>query len=236
MAAKPTLKGTNRLLRITVPQAIIDRAEEADSSHCMIADAIRAALPDVKSVSVDVATIRFTDPAKRQRYVYLTPLPVQQALIDFDQGTHTKEFTFALKRAAQVVEAGRSRTNKDGTTSRVSEAAQGISGGGKRGGVPTRLGGKVPPKGPLGDPPGKRPRRSVVAASSAETKTAVARPTRKPAKKMTAAEQRAAAIQRAKQQAAGRDRGASTQELDSNVALATNKWRVRVYGLKQLRP
>jgi hypothetical protein len=228
MGNKATLKGTNRKIGVTVTQPIIDRAEQRDSGHCMIADAIKAALPDVKTVSVDLASIRFTDPVKKQRYVYFTPTPVQRALVDFDQGTHTEQFTFHLIRAAQVVESGR-HTAADGTSKRPSAAVQGISGGGRHGTKPTKLGGTLPVRGPLGSPPGRRPRRPLKEADKAGDVSSTP-------KKMTAKEQRTAALKRAKEQTAARDRGEPTTKTGSNVALHVSRWQVREFGLRQLRP
>jgi hypothetical protein len=84
-------------LSITVTPDIIENAERRSSSHCMWADAVRVAFPTAKSVSVDLQTIRFTDPAKKLRYVYLTPRAAQISLVLFDQGTHTEPTTVTLR-------------------------------------------------------------------------------------------------------------------------------------------
>jgi hypothetical protein len=47
-------------LTIRVDQDLIDFSKDRDSSHCMIAEAIRDARPDVRAVSVDLQTIRFS--------------------------------------------------------------------------------------------------------------------------------------------------------------------------------
>lgn len=224
---KRTLKGTNRRITVDVAQTTIDRSEQADSSHCMIADAVRAAVPEAESVSVDLVTIRFTDRAKRQRYIYLTPLRVQQALVDFDQGRHNEPFKFMLAKAVQVVEAGR-RKEPDGRTKFPSRAIQGVVGASNRS-QPTKLGGVLPPVGALSS---KGSRRKGVTAAAPATPITSANVT---PKKPTAAEKRAAATRKAEAQVAARDRGEPVTKTDSNITLAATPSRVRKFGMKQLR-
>jgi hypothetical protein len=76
----------------------------------MIADAIKTAVPNAQSVSVDLSTIRWTDPVRELRYIYLTPRRAQIALIDFDAGRVPKPFDVQLAGAAQVVRAMWHRT------------------------------------------------------------------------------------------------------------------------------
>ena len=146
------LTSTRRVFTIDVTQPIIDQSEEKNSDHCMIADAIRVALPDANAVSVDLMTIRYTDPVKRQRYIYLTPREVQRALINFDQGEHAAPFTFKLKNPVQVVASGGYRKLPDGTTGNPSRKVQGIStvSGGS---PPVKLGGELPGRAELGSVP-----------------------------------------------------------------------------------
>ena len=93
---------------IDVPQWIIDRAIQKSSQHCMIADAIKEALPEASSISVDLQTIRMTDRAAEKRYIYLTPDNCQLSLIAFDQGEQVKAWSFALPaRPLQIVNSGR---------------------------------------------------------------------------------------------------------------------------------
>jgi hypothetical protein len=89
-------------LTITVTEEIIKNAEARSSSHCMWADAVRVAFPTAKSVSVDVQTIRFTDPDKKLRYVYLTPRAAQVSLVLFDQGIHTEPMSVNLRHGSVV--------------------------------------------------------------------------------------------------------------------------------------
>lgn len=92
--------------RIRITQEIIDQSMRANSSHCMIADAVRAAVPEATYVQVDLQTIRFS--TEISRFVYFTPRAAQLALVKFDQGENDiKPFDFALGRPTQIVERGR---------------------------------------------------------------------------------------------------------------------------------
>lgn len=90
---------------IDVTTDLIEGSKERDSSHCMIAEAVKAAVPGASFVSVDLQTIRFSDPKKRLRYTYLTPRSAQIALIEFDQGMAPEPFSFQL-RHGQVTFSG----------------------------------------------------------------------------------------------------------------------------------
>jgi hypothetical protein len=48
------------------------------------------------AIVVDVGTVRFTDPAKRERYVYRTPPVCQRALTNFERGVRPRPFSFTL--------------------------------------------------------------------------------------------------------------------------------------------
>jgi hypothetical protein len=84
-------------IRINVTAEQIKDSEQRNSSRCMIATAIMAALPHAKHVSVDIQTIRYSDPIQRTRYFHLTPRKVQQVIIDFDQGKNVEPFSFDLR-------------------------------------------------------------------------------------------------------------------------------------------
>lgn len=141
---------------VHVTRDIIERSEQRDSSHCMIAEALKEALketvPQARGISVDLATIRFSDPEKRLRYVYLTPRQAQVALLLFDQGKHNDPFTIFL-RGAQVVKMGDPKAPRtqtaappmpDGTDAVLQRPV-----GGSQNEVPVVVGGKSPPTGPL---------------------------------------------------------------------------------------
>jgi hypothetical protein len=104
----------------------------------MIAEAIAAAVPQAKYISVDLATIRFTDPQAGMRYVYLTPRSAQEALLAFDQGEKVEPFKVTLQYA-HVLASGNARKAR-------AELKQNPAGGST---IPVRVGGKTPPQGPL---------------------------------------------------------------------------------------
>jgi hypothetical protein len=151
--AKPTLN---------VTQAIIDTATPKDSGHCMIADALKLALPEARRVSVDLATIRFSLNGKR--YVYPTPRPAQVALLMFDEGVHLEPFKFRLHHALQITTtkgkrpgegperaARRKREDRAQRVANPSEVTKRM--------VPVVAGGVTPPIGPLAHgAPGMRPK------------------------------------------------------------------------------
>ena len=89
-------------MQIQVTKEIVERAIRETSGHCLIADAIKASIPDTAFVSVDLQTIRFTDRKSALRYVYLTPPDAQDALISFDQGEEISPFQFKLNRAIRI--------------------------------------------------------------------------------------------------------------------------------------
>ena len=64
-------RAINRLhspqLTINVTEADIAKAIKRDSNHCMIADAIKHTVPGVRNVSVDLQTIRWSDPQTHLR-------------------------------------------------------------------------------------------------------------------------------------------------------------------------
>lgn len=89
---------------LQVTEDIITKAVRADSTSCMIADAVKAQVPGAKFVTVDLQSIRWTDPVKGLRYTYLTPSNAQGALVMFDQGFECEAFTVKL-RGAHVTRA-----------------------------------------------------------------------------------------------------------------------------------
>ena len=71
-----------------------------NSSHCMIAEAVRASGPWASAGMVDLQSIRMTDLERGLRYSYLTPRLAQLALIKFDQGEKPKAFKMELAGGA----------------------------------------------------------------------------------------------------------------------------------------
>jgi len=134
-------------IRVSVTREQIEQAKQADSGHCMIADAIKATIPDAKAVTVDLASIRWTDSRRGVRYLYLTPPSVQIALLRFDNGITPPSFHFRLNSPAQVVASGRGASHKQEGLQRLTSNPNE---------VPSRIGGKLPENGALSD---KQPRK-----------------------------------------------------------------------------
>jgi hypothetical protein len=151
-------------VNVIVSSEEIDFAIPRDSSHCMIAEAVRAAYPGAQYVTVDLQTIRFTDITKQRRYTYLTPRLAQLALIHFDQGVKPEPFKFQL-RTGQVTISGRQyerpskkQTEKGRAASaanaqKAKDSQQGnvklrqklVAGTGGSNQSPEKIGGKTPP-------------------------------------------------------------------------------------------
>lgn len=168
------------IVRVKVTPEIIAAATARDSQHCMIADAVKAAEPGAKSIAVDLATIRFTDPKRGLRYTYLTPRIAQAQLVRFDQGVASEPFDFVLRRAHITSSGGKRKSTEKKAASkkprydtearrRSIEKARATQNLGKtrlreeaasegKGTVPDRIGGHTPPlqPGPDGVPFSRR--------------------------------------------------------------------------------
>src|SRR5438132_12805620 len=87
-----------------------------NSMSCVVAQAILRANPAIKSLKVDLATIRLSDPQSRKRYIYFTPAEAQRSIINFDQGKDFQPAEFRAKLAQvlpiQAVKADGSRVNR----------------------------------------------------------------------------------------------------------------------------
>lgn len=99
--------------RYEVTEKVIDRAVQRDSSHCVVADAIRECKPEATAVAVDLQTIRFSDKKTGKRYTFLTPPACQRTLVAFDQGEEIAPFGFYLGPPVHVNTA-KIRTQADG--------------------------------------------------------------------------------------------------------------------------
>jgi hypothetical protein len=145
---------------VEVTQDLIDNSIERDSSHCMIAEAVKLAYPAAQRVSVDLQTIRFSDPNRRLRYVYLTPRTGQLALVDFDQGTPPEPFDMRLQ-SGQVVPMEASSSNLQSEAALAARRMNAVKARQanemkrasivlrQAGTVPDRVGGKTPPTTPF---------------------------------------------------------------------------------------
>ena len=112
MAKQKTPRGL--VLKIDVTPDIVQRSTTADSRKCMIAEAVKFSFPSARSVSVDLQTIRFTDPSTHLRYIYLTPRVAQHQLLNFDQGFPITPFAATLK-GAHVIKAFVRKPAADGS-------------------------------------------------------------------------------------------------------------------------
>jgi hypothetical protein len=138
-------------LTINVLAETINTAMRANSGHCMIAESIKLQVPMARNVAVDISTIRFSDLEKGLRYVYLTPRPAQNAIVDFDEGTPPKPFSFKLQ-GAHVTRAGRLGGAKSKGTKKTRVRLgdklprRAVLVQRDKGKVPDRVGGKRPPQ------------------------------------------------------------------------------------------
>lgn len=80
-----------------------EQAIKSSSGGCLVADAIKRQYPQFSAVSVDMATIRFTDRKRGERYTYLTPESAKLAILSFDQGwDYTPEGTITVRSAVKI--------------------------------------------------------------------------------------------------------------------------------------
>jgi len=129
---------------VEVTRNLIEDAVAADSSHCMIAEAIKIAQPGAVKVSVDIATLRFSDPVKQLRYTYLTPQVAQVALLRFDEGILPDPYRFTLMGAhITAMRKSRPQTEERREKSRAALAKARLVA--RSGHTLDRVGGKTPP-------------------------------------------------------------------------------------------
>jgi len=224
-------------VQVAITQAHIDTAIPADSGHCMIADALREALPHVRGVSVDLQTIRFTDPKKAQRYTYLTPPIAQDYLVAFDQGQFLEPFTFNLTSPIQVAHAG-----TKGKGSGLSQAYEGTKVTRSNKLVGVRLGGKPLPVAALHTGPGEYraftdPNRSQISEPLADSEQEP-KLTSQPVIDVepNATSQSVTNTEGNPTNGSGDTEPTSTSYPQvGNVTLSIKKGRVRTYGMRQLR-
>ncbi|HYW86412.1 MAG TPA: hypothetical protein VFB50_01475 [Chloroflexota bacterium] len=137
-----------RRITVNVTEELIDAAIPLDSSHCMIADAIKVAVPEARSVIVDLAAIRWTNSKEGKRYIYFTPGSVQDVLLQFDNGTKPQPFRFVLRAPAQVTNSGPDKIKRGG---RVTQGFVNVTGDSRD--SSTKIGGTAPGLGPLSNMP-----------------------------------------------------------------------------------
>lgn len=89
-------KQITRHLQLEVTQEIIENATRRNSTACVLADALKIAIPGGVRPLVDLQTMSITVPAKGVRYHWLTPRSAQRLLINFDQGAALGEESVRL--------------------------------------------------------------------------------------------------------------------------------------------
>lgn len=139
---------TTDRLNIEVTQETIDAAIRADSNACVVADALKAALPDAYLVSVDLQTIRYTNRKSLKRYTYFTPQKCQAVLIAFDQGEAVEPFTYRLGKAVHI-ETAKPRPRPNGGGSHRVAGPRHVESSGRNGAIPTVYDGTPLPANPL---------------------------------------------------------------------------------------
>lgn len=154
MSAKSKGHRGGRGIVLDVTAEIITNAVQRDSSHCAIADALKAAVPTARSVAVDLQTIRFTDPDSGRRYIYLTPEWAQNFLLDFDQGKDLDPTSRRLGAPAQITRSESKRVRPQHHKARdLPDSGKQVVADGNHSVV---LGGRPPATGVLSNSRGRR--------------------------------------------------------------------------------
>jgi hypothetical protein len=147
-----------RQLTVEVTQEDIDKGIARDSTKCVIADAIRRQNPGFQRVSVDLATIRISDPKRGLRCLYFTPPSLQKIIIATDQGKKKDIQPCKARLVAGQVVPIKTHTAKEKAKLRrgwkekyskkkaVAKKMLDMKGGGQK--VPVISGGKLPPIAP----------------------------------------------------------------------------------------
>lgn len=156
-----------RRFHVFVTQPLIDQSIGRDSSHCMIAESIRASVPGSQNIAVDLQTIRFTMPERGQRFTFLTPRVAQRNLLYLDQGQRDmlQPYEFSLYNG-QVTQANPKKTARQRSAAQMAASHANIAKAqegrqrarlvGQTGNVPDKIGGRTPPMGTVSDGHGGR--------------------------------------------------------------------------------
>lgn len=102
-------------MKITVTSSHIEMAKCGDPHKCMIAEAIRDSVRDVRYVSVRTNGISITQRRKngdRLRSLWAVPLKAARAIISFDKGEEVRPFSFEPKLVQKWELAPRSAEQK----------------------------------------------------------------------------------------------------------------------------
>ena len=116
--------------RVNVTREIIDTAVQADSNACMIADAVKESWSkkfgrSPIAVSVDIQTIRLTDPEEGRRHIWPTPPKAAVGLTYFDNGDRALLIPFCFQlmngHAIAVKRQGGHRATKPETQKKLNQ-------------------------------------------------------------------------------------------------------------------
>lgn len=88
------IKTKTKYIRVT--DEIIKNSKKESSRHCMVADAIRHAIPEAYSIDVTAETIRFN--VAETRYYFTTPSRVAANIALYDEDRHVPGFAFQLTK------------------------------------------------------------------------------------------------------------------------------------------
>lgn len=104
-------KKSSPKVEIEITPERYERAIKSNSGGCLIADAIKE--KGYTGVTVDMATIRFTDRNAGQRYTYLTSPQAQHCLLSFDQGWPNPVSEVTIQRAVKIEQITRSPKDRE---------------------------------------------------------------------------------------------------------------------------
>ncbi len=119
-------KFTSPRLTLHLTEQVWSDAVRASSGSCIVAEAIKQQYPQFTGVSVDMATIRFSDPKKGLRYTYLTPEAAQIMLLSFDQGWDQPDDhrEVKLRSAVKTTKIQRHSRRAEARTARMTELTE----------------------------------------------------------------------------------------------------------------
>jgi hypothetical protein len=138
---------------VEVSDEIIAKGKRKNSRHCPIAEAVQELFPNAKRISVDLQTIRWTDPKKGLRYTFLTPRAAQDFLVRFDRGEALPAFKMHLRGAhittmmtsGMVKVRGKAKRKKVAVHKLGKRRIRALVNDKTRGTVPGQVGGKGAP-------------------------------------------------------------------------------------------
>lgn len=106
------------ILDLPIVDEVWEKAKQASSGSCLIADAIKRQYPHLTGIAVDMATIRATDRDKGLRYTWLTPPIGQHLLLSFDQGWSQPTEHVRTARPVKVTPVIRNKTGPHSVAAR----------------------------------------------------------------------------------------------------------------------